>query len=143
MSRVIKNIQPYWYVSTFTNLLHATTQNNTLQIQSDADFEVQKIMGVASQFINTPSSAGGIDVLMGAKYPGVLINITNSNSGEKWSNEPVSINAMFGIAEEPMVLPQTKLLSRNPVLLIDAQNITATLDFAAVNIVLFGRKLYT
>ena len=117
-------------------------QSFTLQTQSDADFECQKLMSnVALQLTNIVTN-NTLEVLQGLHYPALTLQIVDTNTGEQWFSQPTSIPNVCGVAQTPMILPQTKLISRSTSLLITVKNLYTNEAFALVNITLFGRKLY-
>lgn len=82
------------------------TANGQIQIQADADFELQKLTHFSD--IAAAGETEGSRVL-----PLVTVQITDTGTGRQMFNAPVPIPAMFGDGRIPFILPTTKVFSRN------------------------------
>lgn len=143
---VYKGSSVFFYNAPFSNFSVAggatAEQAFTLQTQSDADFECQKLMAnVASQLTDITTNPN-FDVLQGVHFPALTLQIVDTNTGEQWFSQATSIPNVCGVAQTPMILPQTKLISRSTSLLVTVKNLYTNETFSLVNITFFGRKLY-
>lgn len=133
----------FWYNAPFRDLLRSSNGSFALQTQSDADFECQYLMANACTSLVDLSVDTVENILEGRHFTGILLQIVEENNGQQWFSEPTSVASVCGTAQNPLVLPQTKLISRSSTLNVSLTNRYSAVDFALVNITFFGRKLYT
>lgn len=133
----------FWYNAPFRTLLQSSEQSFTLQTQSDADFECQYLMSNACLSLDNVTTFPTDTILNGLHYSGILLQVVDENSGDRWFSEPTSMVNVCGTAQCPSVLPQTKLISRSTSLHVTLINLYTGRDFPLLNITFFGRKLYT
>lgn len=127
-------------VPAFTALNFGQTQTQSLQIQSDSDFEV----GQMSVMVIPDSLADDLSVFEGEHYSGIVCNIADGATQAPLMNIPVPINNIFGTGKHPRILPQKRLLERNSVLVFTLSNIytDAACNMAKIIISLQGEKFY-
>lgn len=109
-----------------------------LVIQSDADFECQSLQACIWVDATGPTVE---DIVAGEHLPGLYVDIENTGNGQKWTDNPVGIPALFGTGQNPFILPVTYIMERNA-----AFRITVTNDsgyaLKRVTFTFSGRKLF-
>lgn len=107
----------------------------TIQIQDDSHFEWQ---ASAFQF-NVAQAAITVAT---QNIPNMSVNIVDTGSGKQLMNSNVPVTSIFGRPGQPIKLIEPKILSRNSVLAITAQNYDAAVATGDLWLTLIGRKLY-
>jgi hypothetical protein len=119
----------------FAALAPGASANGQIQIQADADFELQKL----TQFSDL---AGALETEATRVLPLVTIQITDTGTGRQMFNAPVPIPALFGDGRIPFILPTTKLFSRNASVAFVLANY-ADADTYNIRLQLIGAKIFT
>lgn len=119
----------------FATLAPGGTANGQIQIQADADFELQKLTHFSD--IAAAGQTESTRVL-----PLVTIQITDTGTGRQMFNQPVPIGAMFGDGRIPFILPTTKVFSRNASVAFVLSNYDAANTYN-VRLQLIGAKIFT
>lgn len=123
------------YTVFFDNLAPAAASSKAIQIQSDSDFELQKLTMFAD--IANASQTASTRVL-----PLATVQITDTGTGRQLFNSPVAIPAIFGDGQIPFILPTTKLFSKNASVSIDVSNFDAASTYD-IRLFLIGSKIFT
>jgi len=121
----------------FANIAVAGNQQQTLQIASDADFEIMQIaqhtmIAYAAYTQNT------------RPVPNYLIQLADSTNKYIFgNNQPIPLTAVCGQADQmPYFLPQSYILKASATLNCTLYNIDAAVATYDVYITLVGRKCY-
>ena len=125
---------PFIYNAVFTALAAGTNQTFNINIQADADFQIQALAYHANV-------ANAAQTESNFTYPLATVLLTDSGSGRQLMDSDVSIPAMFGNGQFPFILPTPKLMAARSTLVVKATNYDAA---ATYNIRLFfiGSKLF-
>lgn len=123
------------YTLTFSALAAAAAAQDAIQIQSDSDFELQKLTVFAD--IAAAAQTDSTRVL-----PLVTVQITDTGTGRQLFNNPVAIPALFGDGQIPFILPTTKLFSRNASVTVAVSNFSAATTYN-LRVFLIGSKIFT
>lgn len=119
----------------FAAIAAAGTANGQIQIQADADFELQQLAHFSD--IATAAETESTRVL-----PLVTIQITDTGTGRQMFNAPVPIPGLFGDGRIPFILPTTKMFSRNASVSFVLSNYSAATAYN-VRLQLIGAKIFT
>lgn len=121
------------YTISFLALAAGTTQEGSIQIQSDSDFELQKL----SQFSDI---AAALQTDATRVLPLVTLQITDTGTGRQMFQAAVPIPALFGDGQIPFILPVTKMFSRNASVAFSVANYGP--GAYNVRLVLVGSKIF-
>lgn len=119
----------------FLALAASGTANGSIQIQADADFELQKLAHFSDIAVATQTASSRV-------LPLVTIQITDTGTGRQMFNAPVPIPALFGDGQIPFILPTTKVFSKNASVSIVLSNYD-TANAYNVRLQLIGAKIFT
>lgn len=122
------------YNALFNTITQGTTQTTNIQIQADSDFEIQKLTAFASHDAATEPSQDSM------QYLNVLI--TDTGTGRQLSDIAVPVRSLFGSAELPFILPNTKILQSRATLSIQVSNISSNFDYDILQLSFIGRKIF-
>jgi len=122
------------YTSEALALLATTNANDSIKIEADADFILQKLAWQAdiSAAAYTDSSR---------PWPNVSILITDSGSGRQLMDAPVPITSFMGSGELPFILPNPRRFERNGNIQIAYTNFDAAVDYN-IRLAFIGYKIY-
>jgi hypothetical protein len=123
------------YPILFSNLTAGNAAQGAIQIQSDSDFELQKLTMFAD--IAQAAETEATRVL-----PLVTVQITDSGTGRKMFSAPVPVPAIMGDGRIPFILPSPKVYSPNASITIDVANFAAATDYN-LRILLIGAKIFS
>lgn len=124
----------YAYNILFTTLNAGTSQTANIQIQADSDFEIQKL----TAFATTANSSAPSTTTM----PLVTVLLTDTGSGRQLTDIAVPISSLFGTAQLPFILPNTKILQARAVLAIQISNFGSGVNYSTIQLSFIGRKLF-
>lgn len=127
----------YDYVVFTENLSNGNSATLSLNIQSDADFECQSLESALVYNILAPALQ---EVPTGEHFPGITVLIENTGNGQRWSNNPVQVPALFGTGQNPFVLPVSMIMERNAAFKLTVEN-DSGFDVDRLTFVFSGRKL--
>jgi hypothetical protein len=113
----------------------ATSAPSTITIQDDSDFEW---LASAFQF-NVAQAAITVAT---QNIPNMAVNIIDTGSGKQLMNANTPVTSIFGRPGQPIYLPHPRILTRNSVYSITAQNYDAAVATGDLWLTLIGRKLY-
>lgn len=106
----------YVYAATIPNVAaNGGTGSATITFESNSSFELQKMMAAG---FDQASDA----VLDGAGLAGT-VQIVDTSTGANMFSQPVLFDTLFGTAQLPFILPQTRLFSPNSSLIINVVNL--------------------
>lgn len=119
----------------FANIAPGGTANGQIQIQADADFELQKLT-----HFSDIAAAGETEATR--VLPLVTVQITDTGTGRTMFNAPVPIPSHFGDGRIPFILPTTKTFSKNASISFVLSNYDAANTYN-VRLQLIGAKIFT
>lgn len=122
------------YAINFFNLGPGQAQNGAIQIQSDSDFELQKL----AQFCDINGAAQTDDSRV---LPLVSLQITDTGTGRQMFSTDIPIPATMGDGQIPFILPTTKIFSANASVAFLVTNYSAATAYN-VRLILQGAKLF-
>lgn len=112
----------------------AGTGNDTIQVQADAAFELQKLAFFAD-------IAGAVQTDSSRVLPLVTVQITDQGSGRQLFSTPQAIPAMMGDGQFPFILPVTKIFSANSAITLNFANFSAATAYN-IRVALIGSKIF-
>jgi len=130
----------FTYSLSFSNLLSSTSQDGSLQFDSDADFELYKMSASMVSVTDTPAT--NLDILDGVRHNSLLCQLLENNTEQKLSNAPVPMNCLFGTGQEPFILSNPKVFGANTTLSVRMINQYTAQDFAVIRLSFIGRKIF-
>lgn len=125
---------------TYTNIAIASiaaggSSSPIIQIQNDADFELQKMTYYCDLNASATESSRA--------YPQLSLMITDSGSGTQLMNTPVPFGSIMGNGELPFILPQVRVFVRNSNITLSIANFSAATTYYNIYVLLIGRKLFS
>lgn len=108
----------------------------SIQIQADSAFEVIKLTSATA--IQTTTNTSSIDTMNRT----LSVLMYDTGSGAQLSNIAVPIDAMFGTAKQPYVLPCSRVFNPSAVINFTITN-TGTTVYTSCILALHGWKIYT
>lgn len=128
--------EPFIYNATVTTLAANATDQDTIQIQADADFKILAGTYFADDG-NGPYSFNTFPV------PDVSILLTDSGSGRNFMDEAVPIGSMFGLGTLPYIWPIPKILGARASLQVQFTNLgLSSTTWQQITLSFIGVKLY-
>lgn len=122
------------YNTEFSNVLAGTSQTNTINIQSDSDFEVQKLTALILNVNSAPYSSLDVD--------NIRVLIVDTGTGRQLSDVAVPIDSMFGTGQLPFILPNTKLFKARSVISVQVTNSMSGYNYSTIMLSFIGRKVF-
>jgi len=122
------------YAINFFGLGAGQAQNGAIQIQSDSDFEAQKLSFFAD-------IAGAPQTADARVLPLVSLQITDTGTGRQIFSTDIPIPATMGDGQIPFILPTTKIFSANASVAFLVTNYAAATAYN-VRLVMHGAKLF-
>lgn len=122
------------YGINFLALAAGAAANGSIQIQADADFELQKLSMFADVAAAGQTSASRV-------LPLVTVQITDTGTGRQVFNTELPIPAVMGDGQIPFILPTTKIFSANASIQFAVTNFDAAQAYN-LRILLIGSKLF-
>lgn len=124
-----------WYTHDPISITAGNPGQATINIDKGSDFEVFSLDYFASV-------AGAAQTDSSRVIPLVRVNFNDTGSQKDWSTKPAPLSAIAGIGELPMLLLHNRILLGNSTLTLAFTNDAAATDYANLQVVLVGRKLY-
>ena len=106
------------YGTNFASIAAGATITNTIAIQADSDFEVQKL-NYASDL------AAGVQTDSSRTIPQCTIIILDTGSGRQLMNQAIDLTTFFGNGLQPFILPMPKTFRANTALSVALTNYSA------------------
>jgi len=122
------------YESESLALVAGVSSNDTIQIEADSDFILQKLTCHTTL-------ADATYVLQNTPIPNVSLLITDTGSGRQLMNNPIPIPSFFGNGQLPFILPNPRKIAKNSVLNIAYTNFDAAQAYS-VRLAFIGYKIY-
>jgi len=110
------------------------TANGAIQIQSDSDFELQKLSFFAD-------IAGAVQTESSRVLPLVTFQATDTGTGRQLFAIDMPIPSLMGDGRIPFILPTTKVFSANSSVAFTVTNYSAATTYN-VRMALIGSKLF-
>lgn len=130
--RILKDF--FIYHIDFTALAAGTTQTDNIQIQADADFEVQKL----TYFADIAGAGQTLDTLV---VPLTTVLIVDSGSGRQIMDRAVPIPSFFGDGRIPFILPQPRIFVQRSNITFTLVNFSVAITYN-IRLSLIGTKLF-
>lgn len=124
----------YTYQEDFSALAASTSAIANVNIQSDSDFVLQKLMYFAD-------IAAAAQLSNSKVVPLCTIVITDSGSGRQLMESAVPIPSLFGSGDLPFILPTPRLFQARSTITITIANFSAATTYN-VRLSLCGYKVY-
>lgn len=113
----------------------STSVTDSITIQSDADFLIEKLAYVAD-------NAGGAITDSSRIIPNIRVLLTSGTSSAQLMSVPVPISALFGTGQLPFILPKPFFLRASSTMQIQYSSDEAALTLN-VQLSFIGRKVFT
>ncbi len=108
--------------------------NDTIQIEADSDFILQKLTYESD-------IAGATQTESNRVIPNVLVQLTDTGSGRQLMQNPIPVPSFFGIGAVPFILPNPRLFMRNSTIQIAFTSFEAAIT-PTVRLAFIGYKVY-
>jgi hypothetical protein len=125
-----------WYVyeAAVAAIAVGASANDTIAIEADSDFILQKLTFHAD-------IAGAAQTDATRVVPNVSVQITDTGSGRQLMSQPIPIPAIFGTGELPYILPNPRLFMRNSTIQIAFTSFEAVIT-PDILLAFSGYKIY-
>lgn len=124
----------YVYEALATAIAAGGAANDTIQIEADADFILQKLTYQADL-------AGVAQTDATRVIPNVSVILTDTGSGRQLMNTAIPITSIFGTGRVPFILPNPRLFMRNSVLQVAFTSFEAAAT-PTIRLAFIGYKIY-
>lgn len=132
--------EAFTYSVSFTDLLRSSSQTGAIQIHSDTDFEVSKMVANVMSDNTATTPVGYSDIAMGLHFPALYVLMTENTTEARLSDIATPLVNVFGTGMQPFILKQPKTLRANSVLSIQLSNLYTGQDIDNVELCFIGRK---
>lgn len=122
------------YAANIETLAVGGTDTDTIRIQADADFILQKLTYHAD-------IAGALQVSADRVLPNVSVQLTDTGSNRQLFIEPIPIPSIFGSGQLPFILPNPRLIRKTSVLQVDFTSFEAV-ETPNIRLAFIGYKYY-
>lgn len=122
------------YAIDFATLAAGATATDNIQIQADADFEVQKLTYFSD-------IAGAAQTLTTQVVPLITVLIVDAGSGRQLMDRAVAIPALFGDGRIPFILPTPRIFAARSNITFTLVNFSAATTYRT-RLNLIGTKLF-
>jgi len=124
----------YVYQSSVASIANGANATDTINIQADSDFILQKLTFVADVAAAAQTDSSRV-------LPLITVQLTDTGSGRQIFSDPVPIPAIFGRGELPFILPNPRLFRANTTIAISYSNYDAALTYQ-IFLQFVGMKIY-
>lgn len=125
------------YNANFSSVAAGASPIQTLTIQSDSDFEIQKLSyGLIYDLTAAP------DPLTLLAIPAVNVLITDAGTSQPWMDQPVPVYSLFGSGQLPFIMSNPKIINRKQQLTIQVFNQFTGTNIDLIALSFIGRRLY-
>lgn len=124
----------YVYEAAALALASGASANDTIQIEANSDFWLQKLTYQAD-------IAAAAFLSSTRPIPNVTLQITDSGSARQLMNNPIPIPSFFGTGELPFILPNPRKFEKNTVIQLAFTNFDAAVAYN-VRLAFIGYKIY-
>jgi hypothetical protein len=132
----------YIYEAQALTLAASGTTTDTIQIEADSSFILQKLTHHTQAPAATALAASALGLVASQVIvPPVAIVITDTGSGRQLMPGPIPIPSLFGVGGLPFILPNPRLFMRNSTIQIAFTNLDATNAYS-VRLAFIGYKVY-
>lgn len=132
--------EPFTYTARFTDLLRSSSQTSAIQIHSDTDFEIHKMVANCCSDNTTIAANVTTDIFAGVHFPALYVLMTENTAEARLSDVATPLVNVFGTAQQPFILKQPKTLKANSVLSIQLSNLYTAQDIDIVELCFIGKK---
>ncbi len=134
LSNVQGNKDFYCYSFSVASLASGATTSQTVNVEADANFILQKLTCFAS--IAGAAVTESTEVL-----PLISIQITDNGSGRNLFNSPVALPTIIGSGQRPFILPIPRLFRSNSSINFTLSNFSAGTNYR-LDVTLAGVKVW-
>jgi hypothetical protein len=138
----------YVYAAQAANLAASGQATDTIQIEADSNFILQKLTYLAFDGDLAPDLAVATTILLTGGLtaqqriiPRVGLQIIDTGSGRQLMQEPIPIPSIFGTGELPFILPNPRLFMRNSTIQLTFTNFDAVNTYD-IYLAFIGYKVY-
>jgi hypothetical protein len=124
----------YIYEAEVVALGVGLSSNDTIAIEADSDFILQKLTFQADLAGVAQDDATRV-------VPNVLIQLTDTGSGRQLMQNPIPVTSFFGTGRVPFILPNPRLFMRNSTIQIAFTSFEVA-DTPTVRLAFIGYKMY-
>jgi hypothetical protein len=122
------------YTINFDALAAGAADQGAIQIQTDSDFELQKLTAFADIALAAQTADSRV-------LPLVTIQLQDTGTGRNLFNAPVAIPGLFGDGALPFILPTSKWFTRNASVAVQVANFSAATTYN-LRVFLIGSKVF-
>lgn len=124
----------YIYEAQTVALAAGGNANDTINIEADSDFILQKLTFEAD--------LAGVAQLQSTQiFPNVTVQLTDTGSGRQLMQDAIPITSFFGIGMVPFILPNPRLFMRNSTIQVAFTSFEAAVT-PTIRLAFIGYKIY-
>ena len=132
----------YVYEAQAISLAASGTTTDTIQIEADSSFILQKLAYHSTPQTFVAQSGTAIAVVESTRLiPPVSVVITDTGSGRQLMPSPIPIPSLFGTGQLPFILPNPRLFRRNSTISVQFTNLD-NVAIWTVRLAFIGYKVY-
>ena len=124
----------FTYAIDFDSVAAGISATDNIQIQADADFEVQKLTFFAD-------IAGAAQTVTTSVIPLMTVLIVDAGSGRQLMDRALAIPALFGDGKIPFILPTTRIFAARSNVTFTVVNFSAATTYR-LRLNMIGTKLF-
>lgn len=124
----------FTYAIDFASVAAGISATDNIQIQADADFEVQKLTFFAD-------IAGAAQTVTTSVIPLMTVLIVDAGSGRQLMDRALAIPALFGDGKIPFILPTTRIFAARSNVTFTVTNFSAATTYR-LRLNMIGTKLF-
>lgn len=124
----------FTYSIDFDSVAAGLSETDNIQIQADADFEIQKLTFFAD-------IAGAAQTVTTSVIPLMSVLLVDAGSGRQLMDRALAVPALFGDGKIPFILPTTRILAARSNLTVTVVNFSAATTYR-LRLNFIGTKLF-
>jgi len=126
----------FTYSTLFTSIANGVTQTQSVNIQADSFFTIQKLAWMADL-------AGAAVTASTVVVPLVKVLITDTGSGRQLMDQAIPLSTIFGTGQLPFILPTPRIIQPSSTLQVQVTNYSAATTYTNLMLAFIGAKTYT
>jgi hypothetical protein len=132
----------YVYEAQCTALAASAQSTDTIQIEADSNFILQKFAYHCQAPAATMLAASALGLVEAQRIiPPVAIQLIDTGSGRQLMQNPIPIPSLFGNGQLPFILPNPRMFLRNSTIQVAFTNLDVTNAYT-VRLAFIGFKVY-
>lgn len=124
------------YSTAFIDIVDLATATNTINIQADSDFRLEKITAHAMD------DTGSTNIATNVIDPRFLIQITDTGAGRNLFDNPIPVAALFGSGKIPFILGTPRIFAARSTITVVISSFNVGTDLQTLRLLFIGTKIF-